>query len=109
MQTGAHFADAQRENLADRLNSHLLTHALGAVARQRVGDFMAHHNGNPVVVLGDWHHAFPESDFTAGQSEGIDVLPLNDVELPLVVGPIGYRRDALTNPTQLGLPVASSR
>src|SRR5581483_11244831 len=106
-QAGTHLADAESEQLAERLRAHLLAGALGAVTRQRVRDFVAHDHGDAVVVLGDRHDAFPERDLAAGKREGVDLFSLDHVKLSLVLALVRRRRDTPAHALELRLPIGA--
>ncbi len=45
---------------------------------------MAHHHGNSGLPLADWQDACVEDHFAARHCEGVYLIVLNEVELPLV-------------------------
>jgi len=69
-----------------------LAHALGAVAREGVGDLVPEHDREPVGALGEREDAGVDGDLAAGQAERVLLLRVVDRhETPLVVGTL---RDA---------------
>jgi hypothetical protein len=98
-------ANARREYLTESLGSYRLAHALGAMAREGMGDFVAHDNGDAVVILRHRHYAFPKRDLPAGQRKCVNIFAADYIELPFVVGFIGRGGDSLSDAFELCLPI----
>ena len=67
--------------------------ALRAVAAAHVRDLVAHHHRDLIVVRpGQLDQAGVDPDLAGGQGEGVDLLRLEDHELPLRVGQVAPHR-----------------
>ena len=85
-------AEPRAEQRAACLRDEPLAHALGAVAREGVGDLVPEHDREPVGALGEREDAGVDGDLAAGQTERVLLLRIVDRhEAPLVVGTL---RDA---------------
>ena len=95
-------------HVAAELRDHLLAHPFGAVMRGGVGDLVADHRRQPGLVLGDGQDAGVHAHLAAGQTPGVGLRALEQHELPLRVGQVGDRGDALARALhhRVGLRVA---
>lgn len=64
----------------------LVGHALGAVARYRMRDLVAHHHGQAVRVRRDREDAGVDGHLASRQAEGVRLVRGDEVELPLEAG-----------------------
>jgi hypothetical protein len=68
-------------------DAELRRHLVGDARRRMAGDHVRHlvadHGGELVLVLGDLEQAGVDADLAAGQGEGVDLLGLEDLDLPV--------------------------
>src|SRR6185436_12735550 len=76
------------EGHPSKLSYHSLAHALLAVLRHRVCDFVPENNRQPRVIFCDREDAGVDDHLPAGHAPRVDFLALNEIELPPVTAQI---------------------
>src|SRR6266850_6775829 len=91
-------ADLERGEAS--LHRELLAHPFAAVTRDRVRDLVTDDRREPRVVTRDRQDAAVDHDLAAREAKRIDLLVLEDLELPLVVGASGRGGDSSSDARQ---------
>src|SRR6266850_1732214 len=92
-------ADLERGEAS--LYRELLAHPFAAVTRDRVRDLVTDDRREPRVVTRDRQDAAVDHDLAAREAKRIDLLVLEDLELPLVVGASGRGGDSSSDARHL--------